>query len=60
MSVPFQIVLYHTRIPYIAHHFKMPLDKTAFEMKASFYIKGEINSIFLPDFIDGQTVDVQF
>ncbi len=60
MSVPFQIVLYHTRIPHIAHHFNMPLDKTAFELKASFYIKRDINSILQPDFIDGQTADIQF
>lgn len=55
MSVPFQIVLYPTRISHIAHHFKMPLDTTAFEMEASFYIKGDINSILMPDFIYGQT-----
>lgn len=50
-------------IPYkntLVHHLNMPLDKTAFELKALFYIKGDINSILLPDFIDGQTVDVQF
>lgn len=51
MSVSSDCIIPHKNIPYSP---SMPLDTRAFEMKASFYIKGHINSILQPDFIDGQ------